>query len=96
MTGLVTIKVYNSYVIIYVRVFSSDSVMQFSHRRRLFKMTAGARFQSPSEWPKATRSEVWGGGVPPSEVGSGEGAVPPPQKFFWLKLMHSGEILTLF
>ena len=49
------------------------------HRRQLFKMTAGARFESPSEWPKATRGVgAWGGGVPsPSGVGSGEGAMPP-------------------
>jgi len=47
-------------------------------------MTAGARFESPSEWPKATREVGYGEGVSPSPsgVGSGEGAVPPPQKKF--------------
>jgi len=31
----------------------------------------------------AERGGVWGGGVPlPNEEGSGEGAVPPPQKIF--------------
>ena len=71
------------------------SISWQEHYRRLFKMTAGARFQSPSEWPKATRGKVWRGGVSPSEVVSGEGGCAPPQKIFWLKLMHSGEILTL-
>ena len=31
----------------------------------------------------AERGGVWGGGIPlPSREGSGEGAVPPPQKSF--------------
>ena len=66
------------------------------HRRRLFKMTAGARFESLSG--RVAKGVGYGEGVSPSPsgVGSGEGAVSPPQKIFWLKLMHSVEILTLF
>jgi len=42
------------------------------HRRREDRGAEGAEVGS-----------VWGGGVPlPSGEGSGEGAVPPPQKFF--------------
>ena len=54
------------------------------HRRRLLKMTAGARFESLREWPAATRRVGYGEGVSPSPsgVGSGDGAVPPPQKIF--------------
>jgi len=54
------------------------------HRRRLFKMTAAARFESPIEWPKATRDGVWGGGVPlPIEGGVwGGGCAPSPEFFF--------------
>jgi len=41
---------------------------------------------------------MWGGGVPsPLEEGSGEGAMPPPQKFFSifeLKMASFGALLV--
>ena len=58
---------------------------------RIVKKITGGRWQI---WGEAPRG--WGlGGVSlsPIRVGSGEGAVPPPQKFFltfWLKIVHLG------
>jgi len=54
-----------------------NATSHFNHRRRLFKMTAGARFQSPSEWRWGS---VWGGGVPHWGWGLGKDCAPSPEK----------------
>jgi len=56
------------------------------------------------ETPKASKGVGCGEGVFPSlqREGSGEGAVPPPQKIFsnvdikWCNLVHSGGFFRLF
>ena len=59
-----------------------SQLRRFLHRRRLLKMTAGARFESPSEWPKGG----YGEGCPPPHRGWGLGGLCPTPDFF-LKLV---------